>query len=181
MSLFAGLGAAQAEAKSEYFSRDGVYWVKIQKVKAGENKNKIPNYGIETQVVHVEDGDENSHRLGANLTDMHSRASDYFLPGVKGFLQGVTNSLDSDYSAEEWEALAEQTVSDENPLAGVVCRVEVKVVETKQGSPFTKVIWHNSPSMEQVRDTLSDDEKKQFYPNFDWEAAIAAENEDEDE
>lgn len=181
MSLFAGLGAAKAEAKSEYFSRDGVYWVKIQKVKAGVNRQKVPNYGIETLVIHLEDGDENSHRLGAHLTDMHSAKSDYYLPGIKGFLQGVTNMEDGDFSPEQWEEFAEESVSDENPLAGAVCRVEVRVVETKEGNPFTKVIWHNSPSMEQVRDTLSDDEKKQFYKDFDWEAAIAAENEDEDE
>ena len=70
-SLFAGLGSAKAQPKSAYYSKDGVYWVKLLRVKAGETRSKVPNFAIEGLVIHVEDGDEGSPRTGEHLTDMH--------------------------------------------------------------------------------------------------------------
>jgi hypothetical protein len=120
-------GAKRHRTFGDGYVKAGRYLMRVDKVKAGKNRQQMDNVAIEMTVLHVfADGPQphegqRAHKVGDNCADVISqKQGDYFLPRIKAFLAAVMNiSDDSKIDAR----IAELATSEAQPLKGLVIEV----------------------------------------------------------
>jgi|TARA_Y100000296_G_scaffold86150_1_gene124864 hypothetical protein len=175
MGLFDGIKQAQATKSSSYI-QPGQYLARIDKVKASESRNKIPNFIIEMTALHHIAAQDGSNGVGNKMTHIISRKQeDYFLPNIKGFLACAVNVHEDEITEE----VCIEACGEDQPLEGRVVEVHAQTIITQQTeSAFTKVSYMKSFSYSEVASLLTEAEIKRFYPDNLLDRLIKEESEE---
>jgi hypothetical protein len=133
VGLFRGVEEAKFNEGGIWFL-DGNYLVKVDVVKVGETRKKVDFFVVEHTICW---SDNPQRKKGTQCSWMATADKDAFLGNVKHFCS-VASETPMDEVTEEG---IEMIVSEENPLAGTILRVQATTIKTKAGGDFTKVIY----------------------------------------
>lgn len=175
MSLFSGIQAAKPVANANYLSH-GSYWLQIQSCKIKPDRKQVPMFVMDAKILR-KFGAEGAHDVGEEACHLVKRDSDYWLSEIKGIIMAATGLAEDQVT----EAVCEQAIQPDQPLAGIVLEYQGTQVETKASTPedpkyFTKRFYKRVVSYKELAEGLDEAAKVRFFgATFDWKAAIAAE------
>lgn len=164
MGLFKGISEAKASVAANYL-RQGLYLLRVDACKTGETRKKKEFACLEMKVVKVlHDPDQypekKQHRVGESVTHMLMAEHDAFLGNIKALVAAVLDIGDEEVTESE----CNDVFGPDQPLAGCVVEVEAIEIETKAGNPFTKVIYRRMLDDEEIAETFTEEEIRQFLP-----------------
>lgn len=150
MSLFAKLKGERQGQGGAYFNQDGLYQVKVNRVKTGETRKKDEFFVVETEIItsNVED-----HKPGSKRSQMIMFKHDAALGNIANFLQaaiwtfGKMNGATMPDGVENYEQVdpdensALEVCAEDNPMAGVILDLECIQQDTRAGGQYTKCVW----------------------------------------
>lgn len=151
MSVFAKVNEARATEGGRYFE-PGNYVVLINRIKHGETRKGVDFFVVETKVL---ESDCAAIPAGSECSWMVTLDKDAALGNIKSFAMAATGCADNEVD----EAGILELVSDRQPLAGQVMRVEAFNKPTRDGKPFTRVKWLAPTDVEAARYTKLAQEK----------------------
>lgn len=145
MSIFGGIAGTKASKDANYI-RPGNYVLFIDRIKQDKNRQDVPFVAVETTVLAVlaketnDDGVVVSHKAGESVTDMYmagGKGAEMFLPNIKAMVMALVGCAEDDVDEEACKVM----VSDAQPMAGIVAKVQAREITTKGGNPYTKVSY----------------------------------------
>lgn len=140
MSIFDGVENAKVQRDSE-FIRPGRYLCQVAAIKAGKTRKGIEFVAFNFSVLHVvddtasADDPQGPHHPGDLISQLIMANWDSFLPTVKTSIKNLTQCNESEIDKEMMNSI----VSDAQPLAGMFCEIDARLVPTKSGGKFTRV------------------------------------------
>lgn len=169
MGLFKGIG--DAKVLDAVYIKPCDVLVRIDMTKVGENRKKEQFAFVEGTVIHCLSDSE--HTVGESITQAIKVTSDYFERDVKAFICSALG-VDQNTDPGDIDAAAEQVFeSGDNPLQGTVMHLKAIPITTKQGNPFTKISWKGEVTPSRLKELLSPEEIKRFYPDGALDELIA--------
>ena len=169
MGAFSGLRDA-ARCFSSNPLRAGRYVARIDSCDSFEAEQKGLMWKNTLTILAVEDGGESPHKVGEQVHVFFKRGQypKVFLQNIKSFIAGVLDVGDDEVGEEE----AEQVLSDENPLEGLVTVVTGRKQASKSskddnGNPFMYTVygWGASLDAEEIGEALGEGGIERFFPN----------------
>jgi len=150
MGMFDGMDKAEVGQSRCYFL-PGEYLVQIKRVLYKDGRNGR-FYIVECLILESEQADRPRGTMASWLQKMSGNASEVALGAIKGFLaacygvdpnnKAAVGDIFTDAQGQDVStAAAELSVSDENPMAGVVVRVRATQGQKKDGGAFTYHDW----------------------------------------
>jgi hypothetical protein len=134
MGVFDGIENAEHFAGGKYV-QPGLHLGEIIKVKQATTRKKRPFYVVEMKV--LETSNPKEHPIGTPFSWMVMLDQDAALGNIKHFV-----SVASDTPIKEVQASdAEDSCSEDNPLAGIKLRVMAVNIKTRADKDFTKVTF----------------------------------------
>ena len=148
MSLF---GRKVAESTPNeggvYWLAEGKYLVEIDTVKVHEGRKKRDFFIVSGKNIESDHEDRKNGSKCSWVSDLDNDAT----PGnVKLFLCGVYGIDISDLDDDGWEKLADRIIEEDNPLRGVLIKLNATNIKTRAGNDFTKHIW--SPAYDGIEE-----------------------------
>lgn len=131
MGIFDGIENAEHFAGGKYV-RPGLFLAEILKVKQAKTRKSIPFYVVEMKV--LESSDVKEHPIGTTMSWMVMMNQDAALGNIKHFVSVATDMPIKEVQASD----AEDSCSEDNPLAGIKLRVMAVNIKTKADKDFTK-------------------------------------------
>ena len=135
MGIFSGIKDAQVSSGGVYFI-PGLYpEVEIEACKMIFTRKKEELFVAECKII-ASDVPERGPDMHASFTANVTK-HDAALGNIKGFMAAGFNCSQDEIT----EAVAEEVVSERQPLAGVRLRLEAVNTKTRDGGDFTKHVW----------------------------------------
>lgn len=135
MGIFSGIKDAQVSSGGVYFI-PGLYpEVEIEACKMIFTRKKEELFVAECKII-ASDVPERGPDMHASFTANVTK-HDAALGNIKGFMAAGFNCSPDEIT----EAVAEEVVSERQPLAGVRLRLEAVNTKTRDGGDFTKHVW----------------------------------------
>lgn len=147
-SIFEGIGQAKASVGANYI-RPSDYIVRIDRVKQDVSHKKIPFVAFELTILKVlleremtinESGEKRAcpHKPGEQVSQLIMMNHEMALPNLKAIVMALFGCDEEAVNAE----ICDQMVSDAQPMAGMVAKVEcVEIITKGKKEPFTKPIY----------------------------------------
>jgi len=166
MGAFSGLRDA-ARGFSSNPLRAGRYVARIDSCDSFEAEQKGLMWKNTLTILAVEDGD---HKVGEQVHVFFKRGQypKVFLQNIKSFIAGVLDVADDEVGEEE----AEQVLSDENPVEGLVTVVTGRQQASKSsrdddGNPFKYTVysWGASLDDDEIVEAIGEEGVERFFPN----------------
>ena len=135
MGIFDKVSDAKANGAFSYFEDAGVYETTVKNCSSFLNRKQQDVIGFTFQIDKVISGNQNY--LGMEKTYLF-RVSEYpdSAPGAcKQFIMGITGSGEDEMTTENLERI----FSEEQPLAGLKCKLTLIVKITKKGNNFMAI------------------------------------------
>lgn len=133
MGRFNGISSAKFNEGGIYFLK-GNYLIRVDKVKVGTTRMGIEFFVVECTIL---ESDNPERKPKSSVSWLCMSDKDLYLANINHFC-----SIACDIPSEEVdEAGVELVVSEENPLAGTILRVQATDIKTRAGKDFTKVVW----------------------------------------
>lgn len=133
MGVFSAVKDARPTQGGRYFD-PGNYVVKINRCKHGMTRKNVDFFVVETKIL---ESDNDGLPIGSEASWMVTMDKDAAPGNIKSFAMAATG-VDED-GIDEAGIL--EIVSDRQPLAGMIMRVEAFNKPTKEGKPFTRIKW----------------------------------------
>lgn len=157
-NIFKGIGGVKASADAVYI-RPGDYIVSIDRIKQDESRKKVDYIAFEMTVLKTinekpmtfADGSQkpNSHRPGEQVSHLLMFDNDMALPNLKAIVMALFNCEEGEVTDE----LCLQMVSDSQPMAGMIVKIECNEIITKgKKQPFTKPAYRHTLSRQECID-----------------------------
>jgi len=140
MGLFAGINEAKVGQGGVYFL-EGIYRVEVLKCFTMTSRKREDLFIVEAKVV---ESDNDDRKPGMRCSWIVNMKHDAALGNIKGFIaamNGIHPSDEEQVDEEVTEEAVEYTVSDDNPLAGMLVDLEAVAITTRAGNPFTLHKW----------------------------------------
>ena len=137
MGIFDGIEQAEFFEGGKYVA-PGLYLAEIIKVKQALTRKKRPFYVVEMRV--LESSNLTEHPIGTSFSWMSMLDQDAALGNIKHFVSVASETPIKEVKVAD----AEDSCSEENPLAGVKVRVSAVNIKTKKSGykdDFTKVTF----------------------------------------
>jgi len=115
---------------------DGIYKIEIEAVKMITSRKEVACFIVEGTALESSNPERPIGTKGSWVVALNK---DPAAGNIKAFFQAVTGR--DDYTAEEWDELADDAISDDNPLQGYKVKLQVVTIQTKNNTPFSKHIW----------------------------------------
>lgn len=169
MGAFSGLRDA-ARGFSSNPLRAGRYIARIDSSDSFEAEQKGLMWKNTLTILAVEDGGESPHKVGEQVHVFWKRGQypKVFLQNIKSFIAGVLDVSDDEVGEEE----AEQVLSDDNPVEGLVTVVTGRQQASRSskddnGNPFKYTVysWGASLDDEEIVEAIGEDGVSRFFPN----------------
>lgn len=166
MGAFSGLRDA-ARGFSSNPLRAGRYVARIDSCDSFEAEQKGLMWKNTLTILAVEDGD---HKVGEQVHVFFKRGQypKVFLQNIKSFIAGVLDVGDDEVGEEE----AEQVLSDQNPVEGLVTVVTGRQQASKSsrdddGNPFKYTVysWGASLDDDEIVEAIGEEGVERFFPN----------------
>jgi hypothetical protein len=144
MSLFSGMGKAKMWESGVWLSPGGHYECKVDRILIKNTRKGKKLFMVELIVTK---SDNAKDPVGAKRTWSQDMNADSAWASIKNFLyallgfswatdQGYLKAMDVE--GEKIEAIAEESVTDAQPLKGVPVAIETLSVKTKANTDFTR-------------------------------------------
>jgi hypothetical protein len=147
MGIFTGIGEAQVGMGNVYFLH-GIYKVEVLEVKLLRSRKREDLYIVEVLIL---ESDNPERKPGMKASWVVNLKQDAALGNIKGFLGSAlgVDPYDAEALKEAFlengkdttEAVAEQSVSADNPLKGTALKLTCINKKTKAGMDFTVHTW----------------------------------------
>jgi hypothetical protein len=129
----------KAVKEAQYFERGnyvkpGTYQVEVMKVKEGTMRAPKNTGFFVAEMKVMESSDTKAHPIGSTMTWMSTADKDAFLGNVKHFVGAAAQIPQDDVSLDDLK----MSVSEANPLGGVILQVDAITIKTKAEKDFTK-------------------------------------------
>jgi len=134
MSIFDGIEKASSTNGSNYIKK-GLHTLKILSLR--EKKG----FKGESAIAEFEVVESTAHETGSEVVWVlnFTNQPEMSLGNLKGFLAAVTGVEEDKVDSKG----AARAFSKDQPLAGVLVKVQGDEILTKKGTPFTKLMWRN--------------------------------------
>lgn len=162
-SLFSGVNTAKPRNKSEYI-KSGHYLVRVDCCKLDRTRKHEDFAAVEMTVVKVFDNlNGHGHTLGASVTFIQKRSSDYFLQEINAFISAATGIPNEQVD----EGKCMEIFGAGNPLQNTVLELVANTIMTQANKPFTKINFRRALSASEVKQQLANDPHSlsAFFPN----------------
>lgn len=133
MGLFKGVQNAPDYSEGGSYFKDGKFLVLIDVCKQGETRDKREFAVIENTIIRSTNPEIPP---GKSVSAMHMK-NDSFLGNIAHFASRVMGVPKEELDEETCEGI----FSEDNPVRGMVMRVEAKTVKTGSGGDYTKTKW----------------------------------------
>ena len=190
MGMFSGVGKAEKPRGSGVYIKDGSYIVRIDKVKAFQNRKEEKRFGVEMTILKVLNaggmGDPVGHKAGEQVSWVLKPSYDQFLTHVRGLVECAFGCDFDQMSDEDAEAACVAVCAEEGdapqPLAGSVCRLVNQMITTQAGNPFVVVNWAEEIDPRTLKDLLGESGIAKLYPKDQLAEleALCADRDEED-
>lgn len=143
MGIFDGLDDAEVFEKSQYF-QEGQYVVRLKKVKYNAEGYKGPSFVVETEVLGVSSDSEDAPHVGATAAHVWAAGGDkkdIARSTWMGFLTAAVGKGQKEHTGAQWAKISANATGANQPLAGIVMRLDVFMTTTRAGNPFTQHKW----------------------------------------
>lgn len=118
--------------------RPGRYTAEINAVKLSKKHTGEEFVAIEMTIVSVLDDDEGKgHKVGEDIVSLMNASKMSFLGNFKQFISASLGVSPDDVTKAE----ALRVTSDAQPMAGIVVEFSARIIITRAGDPFTKVMF----------------------------------------
>lgn len=139
MGMFRGMNDADPAGTRNPYFLEGKYVVRIVSCATIASRLNVPFFIVESEIM---ESTNEELPVGVTVSTLYNLQKDMGLPNVKRFI-GVANGLTDPEEIKEQvtEEVAELTVSEEQPLTGVILRVNARKHVTKKGDEIVVVDW----------------------------------------
>jgi len=159
-AIFSGLGNAKSRIAANYV-RPGRYWAKINRCKAGQNRNGDSFVAIEMTTLLVIDNDEGrGHRETEEITHLLMVRHDSFLGNIKAFVANTLGLPEEEVTEEN----AMLIVGDDQPLANTCVEFFAVNVKTKKNYDFTQIDYKREVPISEVEQNCSPQTLSVVFP-----------------
>lgn len=133
MGLFSKIKEASVNQGGVYIL-PGTYVAEVESCKIGETRKGEAFFVADLKVI---ESDNEERAEGSHMSYMVMSSWDSFESNVKAFIMGVMGCEEEEVDEE----MAENAISEDQPLAGERVKIEATNVKTKSGGDFTKCRW----------------------------------------
>ena len=156
MGHFSTMAGSNPTQGGIYFNAGFNYDIEIVAVKMVLSRKNQDLYCVECKVLSSDDPERGPGSTPAWMPNMTNESS---MGNIKGFLaacngvdpndQAAVKAAFTDANGQDLsEAVAELSVSEDNPLAGTILKLRTENKLTKAGNPFTLHFWHPVETVE---------------------------------
>lgn len=139
MGVFDGLSEKDVKEAKHYergnYISPGTYLVEVLKFKEGQMRPPKKTDFVVAEMKVLESSDLVKHPLKSTVTWMATADKDAFIGNVKHFVAAASNVDEKEITLKELK----EATGEDNPLQGVLLRVNAKNVKTKADKDFTHV------------------------------------------
>ena len=167
MGAFSGFKGASRGYVSNPLRGDGRYVARIDECAMFDTESKGEMYKITLTILAVAEGERSIGEVVHVFFKVGTNKK-MFQQNLKAFIAGVMDVADEEIGESE----AEATISDDNPLAGMVTVVSVRMQAHKEaknddGSPvmYARYGWAPSLDDDEIVEAIGEDGVAQFFPN----------------
>jgi hypothetical protein len=133
------------------FDKDGIYWQLIGAVKEvpraeGSQGSHEIAFVVEKTILRCL-APNCVHEAGLKVSDVTTDTNPFFGATVQAAIAGIMGEPDKDTITGE-DIM--EAISPEQPICGIVCRVEVVTVPTKKGGEYTRTTYQGPVSWADV-------------------------------
>lgn len=150
---FKGMGARQPQRDSE-FMKSGRYVSRIDKFSFGKTRSNREFALFNLTILAVVDDTEAAkdpkgpHRVGDKASWMLMSDVDASAPALKAAIMTLTGEQDPEELDDD---VFEKLASAANPLGGLFCEIDCRVITTKKGSLFNLVKMKRTIEFEELK------------------------------
>lgn len=142
MGMFKGVGGADKPKNGGNYIKDGKYLLRIDNVKAFENRKGDKRVAVEGTIVKVLDaGSMGGHRVGEQVCQMLNPSWDQFLSHVRGIVECAMRCDFDQMTPAQAEEACNDVVGESQPLAGTICELNCSLTLTKSDKEFVVIRW----------------------------------------
>lgn len=144
MSMWSGVGDADATGDKKPWFEAGKYFVRIDSVQGRDGRGGKVWFIVEAELLEIESTtDEDKMKVGKVYSQTINFSQDMGPINVKRFILAAMglDPSDSENNDKVGEEEVDLAVSEEQPLAGIELWLQCDQIQTKSGNPFTKYTW----------------------------------------